>query len=101
MRFQLHTHRRAFRLAARDIEAPLVQRTFDFAIDDETIGEMRAFMRTPAIRREETAVNAIYRVARALMIEANHVFFVNVMGRAGDDPLQAAGFGGHGSLRFI
>src|SRR5471032_3425842 len=72
---QMYADGRAFGLACGKIETSLMQRAFDLPIEHEAIGEMRAFVRAPAIRRKKTFGDPIHRVTRACMIEADYVFF--------------------------
>src|SRR5476649_1198807 len=97
----MHADGRALGLAGRNIETSLMQRTFDLAIQHEAIGEMRAFMRAPAVRRKETFGDPIHRITRTGVIEADYVFFGNLAGSAGDDPLDVIRFNGHKSLRVV
>src|SRR5471032_1845453 len=98
---QMYADGRAFGLACGDIETSQMQRAFDLPIEYEAIGEMRAFMRAPAIRRKETLGYPIHRVTRASVIEADHVFFGNLAGSAGDDPLNVIRFDGHKCLPVV
>src|ERR1700674_4587267 len=86
MRFQLLTDRRAKRLAGCNVEASLVSGTLNRLPQHETIGKVRFFMGTPAIGSVEPAVNAIDRERCTAIVKAQDVFFVDIVGLAGDDP---------------
>ena len=97
----MHADRWALGLAGGNIETSLMQWTFNLAIEHETIGEMRAFMRAPAIRRKKALGYPIHGVTRTSVIEADYVFFGDLAGSASGDPFDVIRFNGHKSLRIV
>ena len=87
--FQIDTDRCAERGTAADVEASLVQGAFDHAVDDDAVFEMFVFVGTEAVGGKETFRGVVNALGSTFVVEAQQVFFVYVIRRAGLYPVFA------------
>src|SRR6185369_472628 len=85
---EIEADRSAACLARRDVEAPLMARTFDDLAQDEAVGQMGLLMGAVARARVIARRGAIKGIGRTSMVEAAHILDLDVLGRADGDPME-------------
>ena len=75
--------------ARAHVETPLVQRAFDDVVDDHPVLEPLVLVGADAVGGEIAIRRAVDAVGRVVVIEAEYVFLVDIVGRAGVDPVFA------------
>src|SRR6056297_401758 len=89
---EVHTGRRALRFAGAVVEGRVVLGALDLVIHHEAVLEMHLLVGAEPVGAEELPVRGMVdREGPPLVVEADEVFLVDLVGRAGVDP-------GHGHV---
>src|SRR5438552_3077103 len=78
---------RADRLARRDMELPLVKRTFDLLAFDEAVGEARLPVSAGVVRGENLSANVVQAHRLRAEIDEQRPLFWNIRGARDFDPM--------------